>query len=312
MTLLSPSVSRISRYFRHPCSCTDIAALLRQLDSRVKREDLVHVSFENDGKKKPWFVAIDRARRSVVLSVRGSLSAVDVVTDLCFADPTQNKVASESLESYAKEFDLPEKVARNGTLHYGILCSALSIVREIRDGNILTNAFEKVKHILDNTIDDDERQTLLEEKGEMNSFQLVILGHSLGAGIATIVSILLRSSYPEIECIAFSPPGGLMSPSLCEYTKAFVRSIVIGDDIVSRISMRNFDRLRDQVVRYGCRSSERKFLIPFKTKFREFSLGEMRKGTFCTPHARILYTTNNNTQVASTFLIPTNGFEKKR
>ena len=194
-------------------------------------------------------------------------------------------------------------------MHYGILCSALSIVREIRDGNILRNTFEKVKHILDTTIDDDERQTLLEEKGEMNSetsFQLVILGHSLGAGIATIVSILLRSSYPEIECIAFSPPGGLMSPSLCEYTKAFVRSIVIGDDIVSRISMRNFDRLRDQVVRYGCRSSERKFLIPFMTKFREFSLGEMRKGTYLLTHnSRILYTTNNNTQDANTFLIPT-------
>ena len=184
------------------------------------------------------------------------------------------------IHRYAKEFDLPEKVARNGTVHYGILCSALSIVREIRDTDILKN----LNTTIDDDDDDDERQILLEEKGEMNSsetsFQLVILGHSLGAGIATIVSILLRSSYPDIQCIAFSPPGGLMSPSLCEYTKAFVRSIVIGDDIVSRISMRNFDHLRDQVVRYGCRSSERKFLIPFKTKFREFSLGEMRKGMY--------------------------------
>ena len=157
--------------------------------------------------KKETLVRRDRssARRSVVLSVRGSLSAVDVVTDLCFADPTQNKVASESSNYMQRSSISPEKVARNGTVHYGILCSALSIVREIRDGNILRNAFEKVKHILDNTIDDDERQTLLEER-EMNSFStLVILGHSLGAGIATIVSILLRSSYPEIECIAFSP-----------------------------------------------------------------------------------------------------------
>ena len=87
-----------------------------------------------------------------------------------------------------------------------------------------------------------------------------------------------------------------MSPSLCEYTKAFVRSIVIGDDIVSRISMRNFDRLRDQVVRYGCRSSERKFLIPFKTKFREFSLGEMRKGTYLLASLEFYIRTNNNTR----------------
>ena len=70
--------------------------------------------------------------------------------------------------------------------------------------------------------------------------------------------------------------------------------------------MRNFDRLRDQVVRYGCRSSERKFLIPFKTKFREFSLGEMRKGTvFSLTSLEFYIRTNNNTQVASTFLIPT-------
>ena len=124
MTLLSPSVSRISRYFRHPCSCTDIAALLRQLDGRVKREDLVHVSFENDGKKKPWFVAIDRARRSVVLSVRGSLSAVDVVTDLCFADPTQNKVASESLELYQRS-SISQKRSQGTVLCTTVFCVAL-------------------------------------------------------------------------------------------------------------------------------------------------------------------------------------------
>jgi len=204
MTLLSPS--RIARYFlRNDFSCTNIAALLRQLDGRIKKQDLVHVSFENDGMRKPWFVAIDRTRRSVILSIRGSLSAVDVVTDLAFMDP--NKISgSESLEPYAKEFDLCEDITRNGTVHYGILCSALSIAREIRDRNILRDAFRRVSEDDDN---EDECAILLnnssegKDEEEKGSFDLVILGHSLGAGLATVVSIFLRSSYPGLECIAY-------------------------------------------------------------------------------------------------------------
>lgn len=40
--------------------------------------------------------------------------------------------------------------------------------------------------------------------------RLIIVGHSLGAGVAAILTILLKSSYPNIACFAYSPPGGLM------------------------------------------------------------------------------------------------------
>ena len=41
-------------------------------------------------------------------------------------------------------------------------------------------------------------------------FQLVIVGHSLGAGTATILALLLRQQYPNLRCYAYSPPGGLL------------------------------------------------------------------------------------------------------
>ena len=41
-------------------------------------------------------------------------------------------------------------------------------------------------------------------------YQLVVTGHSLGAGAATLLSILLKPTYPELRCFAFSPPGGLL------------------------------------------------------------------------------------------------------
>jgi len=36
------------------------------------------------------------------------------------------------------------------------------------------------------------------------------VGHSLGAGVAAILAILLKNDYPNLKCISFSPPGGLL------------------------------------------------------------------------------------------------------
>lgn len=36
------------------------------------------------------------------------------------------------------------------------------------------------------------------------------MGHSLGAGAAALLAIMLRNSYPQVRCYAFSPPRGLL------------------------------------------------------------------------------------------------------
>ena len=44
-----------------------------------------------------------------------------------------------------------------------------------------------------------------------NKFPVVTTGHSLGAGTAALLAILLRDrEYPDVTCYAFSPPGGLI------------------------------------------------------------------------------------------------------
>lgn len=40
-------------------------------------------------------------------------------------------------------------------------------------------------------------------------YHLVITGHSLGAGTATIVALLLRDRYPNMKCYAYSPAASL-------------------------------------------------------------------------------------------------------
>ena len=41
-------------------------------------------------------------------------------------------------------------------------------------------------------------------------YRLVIVGHSLGAGAAALLALMLKSPYPQVRCYAFSPPRGLL------------------------------------------------------------------------------------------------------
>ena len=51
--------------------------------------------------------------------------------------------------------------------------------------------------------------TLLQEK-HTESYRLILVGHSLGAGTAAILAMLLRPTYPDLFCYAFSPPGATL------------------------------------------------------------------------------------------------------
>lgn len=41
----------------------------------------------------------------------------------------------------------------------------------------------------------------------LQNYQLIITGHSLGAGVAAILAVLLKPAYPYLHCYAYSPPG---------------------------------------------------------------------------------------------------------
>jgi len=45
---------------------------------------------------------------------------------------------------------------------------------------------------------------------QTHTFDLVLVGHSLGAGTAAILAILLKPEHPTLQCFSYSPPGGLL------------------------------------------------------------------------------------------------------
>ena len=70
--------------------------------------------------------------------------------------------------------------------------AAQYLYKALKEEHLLTRAFAW----------DKERDT--------HNFDIVCVGHSLGAGAAAILAIMLKQEYPSTRGFAFSPPGGTL------------------------------------------------------------------------------------------------------
>lgn len=73
--------------------------------------------------------------------------------------------------------------------------------------------------------------------GTSGGLRLVLVGHSLGAGVASLVSLLLLPHHPSLRVYAFSPPGGLVTEPLAKAMEPWVTSLCVGADCVAHMSV---------------------------------------------------------------------------
>ncbi|XP_054851431.1 diacylglycerol lipase-beta isoform X2 [Eublepharis macularius] len=188
----------------------------------LQYRDFIHISFHNKIFEIPFFVALDHKKEAIVVAVRGTLSFEDILTDL-----------SADCESLTLE-----DILENGLVHKGITQAANYIYRRLINDGILNQAF-----------------TIAPE------YKLVVVGHSLGGGTASILAVMLKNSFPTLKCYAFSPPGGLLSKSLADYTKQFIVSVIVGKDVVPRLSMPNMEDLKRRIIRIVANCNRPKYQI---------------------------------------------------
>ena len=238
---------------------------------RDQKSDLVYGNFSNTVLLSPYCIFIDHEKRRVVVAIRGTLSVEDAVTD----------VMARTVEMT----EMGEKWGFDGTdrfAHEGIMKSADFIRSELDKTGVLeklfssdtVNTMDKVTGTAsgnnNNTggesQDDDTSRSRRDKKF---TYELSITGHSLGAGLASMVAYMLRPRYPLVKCVAFAPPASVFDQATAVECKEWMTSVVLGDDCVPRLNMFSLIHMRDRVLDTLVRAKVSKARI-FRTHYKDF------------------------------------------
>ncbi|KAJ3119280.1 hypothetical protein HK098_005617 [Nowakowskiella sp. JEL0407] len=212
-------ISDILYFYRY----AELAYLPSQFQNLIDPKELIKVSLQNDLYKPPFVVVFDHDVEVIVVSIRGTYSLADIFSDFKF---DLKGVWIEELRNAGGGG------VGNGALqsvHDGMLKSAENVLKEID--------VEQLKKLL------------LDPNSVYFGYRLVVCGHSMGAGVAALLTWKLRTLSLPAQCYSYAPPGCLLSPLAAEYFKEFCVSIVIGDDVVPRLTRNSIEVLKWEIGR---------------------------------------------------------------
>merc|ERR1712137_224646 len=94
------------------------------------------------------------------------------------------------------------------------------------------------------------KDILLDTLKKYPGYRLVVTGHSLGAGTASLLTMLLKKEYPylNIHCYAYAPPC-VLDVALSHECNSFITSFVLDNDIVPRLSYGSMQYLQECIIR---------------------------------------------------------------
>ena len=124
--------------------------------------------------------------------------------------------------------------------HKGMIASASHILSKLKEKQIIKRATKELK-AQDHGCGSYQNQCAIQ-------YPIIVVGHSLGAGTAAILTILLKQTYSNVMCFAFAPPGGLLSLKAAEYSRDFVVSVVHGKDCVPRLGLHQMEKMRYDLI----------------------------------------------------------------
>ncbi|CAJ1931750.1 unnamed protein product [Cylindrotheca closterium] len=219
-----------------------------------------------------YYLALSPMDNTLILGVRGTSSLEDILTDCCGSAVPLNKQDGEDdcMGDMGIEItDLGGIIEsddgcsdKNIRCHEGILIASRRLLDEIDE------------HIKNWVID--------------AGWHLILCGHSLGAGAATVAAFLLRSRYPQLaeednvqlEVYAFAPPPVVDHDSALA-AKAFCTSFVHNSDLIPRCSMYNLAvflecllRVHERLVEEDMNPTSARSTAAFFRKLSQGSSGE--------------------------------------
>ena len=243
-----------STVFQGDSKCCRLHAAAFMRESGLEETEIAYAQFRCAvNGQTPYAIVIDHDWESIVVVIRGSESLEDVLTCLT--------VRPTSLEEVGKlcGFD-----GRDLYAHEGMLKAAKWIYDDIMTVGAL-------------------HELLLDENSKFSSFRLRITGHSLGAGCAAILALMLRPTHPNLRAHCFCPPGCTLSENAAIQCEEFLTSYVNNDDIIPRLSVTSLENLRFDVVEMIARLKVRKVDVVccYAKKYGKLSAKQANERVLC-------------------------------
>eukprot|EP01034_Spumella_vulgaris_P023030 gene23030-29219_t len=78
-------------------------------------------------------------------------------------------------------------------------------------------------------------------------YEITIVGHSLGGGVAALLTYLLKTSIPSVQCIAYGCPS-CVDAVTADVLRGHVLSVINHDDVISRITPQSIRALMSELM----------------------------------------------------------------
>eukprot|EP00980_Cylindrotheca_fusiformis_P027409 scaffold20339_cov128-Cylindrotheca_fusiformis.AAC.9 len=184
------------------------------LAAKLDSSDLIYAHFENRLTLMPYCILLDHESEAIVISIRGSLSLEDLVTDAL--------IEPESCQELGEEFGF------DGTdqyCHAGVVGCVQNVYQDLQRHGLLDS---------------------LEE--DFPNYHLRLVGHSLGGASATLLGYMLKPRFNNLKVYVIAPPGCSMTWEMATGCQEWTTSFVLDSDIVPRLSVLALEDLRDEVL----------------------------------------------------------------
>ena len=170
----------------------DEQALIRK--TGIRKEDILASSFKAKAHMPVFFLVRDRERQTLVLCVRGTWSARDLLTDLCCTideygggthqsslNVTTSTNILQSSQKLAQSTNDGAFTCPKFSAHHGMLEAAMAVALEVQD-------------------------VIKKELKDNPEYSLVLVGHSMGGGVAALIATLWQEEFPNTSAYLFGGP----------------------------------------------------------------------------------------------------------
>lgn len=172
----------------------------------VKPTDIIYSNTEVNVSRVVYYVVKDEKSKSLVIAIRGTLSFEDCLT------------CSNAKPVYLTDIGLPDSYS-----HSGIVDAALDIANTLKSKAILLSFLQKHP-----------------------DYRIITCGHSLGAGTASVLAIILKQNFENTYCFAYGCPP-IFDRKLAKKASSFIVSVAYSYDIICRLSMQSLYSLKENM-----------------------------------------------------------------